>query len=243
MANSCLCTFNSIRYTSIVPLNFHTDPSKPMKLLTNNLFFSAILFILCGLSSTAAVSAETTTPDATAPAEATTTENPRVKLTTNMGDLVIELYPQKAPLSVENFVTYVNDGFYTNTIFHRVIDGFMIQGGGFTLSLDKKDTRDPIQNEADNQLPNVKYSIAMARTQAPHSATAQFFINAADNDFLNHRSKNIAGWGYTVFGQVIEGQDITDQMSKVATGSAGRFNKDVPVDPIVIEDAVVLPAK
>ena len=160
-----------------------------------------------------------------------------------MGDLVIELYPQKAPLSVDNFIQYVNDGFYADTIFHRVIDGFMIQGGGFTLSLDKKDTRDPIQNEADNQLPNVRYSIAMARTQSPHSATAQFFINATDNDFLNHQSKSAAGWGYTVFGHVVEGQDIADQISKVATGSAGRFNKDVPVDPVVIESAAVLPSK
>lgn len=211
-----------------------------MKYLTNKLFIGTFLSILCALGSTAAISAETSTPKAAAEVA---TSNPRVKLTTNMGDLVIELYPQKAPMSAENFVTYVNEGFYANTIFHRVIDGFMIQGGGFTLSLDKKDTRDPIQNEADNQLPNVKYSVAMARTQAPHSATAQFFINTADNEFLNHRSKNVSGWGYTVFGHVVEGQDITDQISKVPTGSAGRFNKDVPVDPIVIESAVVLPAK
>lgn len=224
-----------------------------MKLLTKDLCLGIFLLVFFGAGATTAISAETNAADNTTAATAETdsansttaeptNDNPRVKLTTNLGDLIIELYPQKAPESVENFIQYVNDGFYTDTIFHRVIDGFMIQGGGFTLSLDKKEPRDPIQNEADNQLPNIKYSVAMARTQAPHSASAQFFINTADNDFLNHRSKNIAGWGYAVFGQIVEGQDVADWISKSPTGAAGPFPKDVPVKPIVIENAVLVPA-
>lgn len=166
--------------------------------------------------------------------------NPHVKMTTNLGEMVIELYPEKAPASVENFLQYVNDGHYNGTIFHRVIEGFMIQGGGFTLNFDKKETREPITNEADNGLTNDHYTIAMARTQAPHSATAQFFINTADNNFLNHRSKDAAGWGYTVFGKLIEGQKIADWLAKVPTGAAGPFPKDVPSSPIVIESVETL---
>ena len=180
---------------------------------------------------------------ATEPPASTNSEsdiNPKVRLTTNVGELTIELYPQKAPETVKNFLQYASDGFYTDTIFHRVIDGFMIQGGGFTLGFDKKETRQAIQNEADNHLANIKYSIAMARTQDPHSATAQFFINSANNEFLNHRSKDIAGWGYTVFGQVIDGKDIADKIGKTPTGAAGPFNKDVPTNPIVIESVTLI---
>ena len=162
-------------------------------------------------------------------------QHTQVKVVTNLGDMIIELYPDKAPVTVENFLKYVDDGYYEGTIFHRVIEGFMIQGGGFTLGFDKKQTRDPIQNEADNQLKNDRFTVAMARTQAPHSASAQFFINVEDNEFLNHRSKDIAGWGYTVFGKVIEGQDIADWIGKTPTGPAGPFGKDVPTNPIVIE--------
>ena len=187
-----------------------------------------------------AVVTPTTAAETTASTNSESDINPKVRLTTNVGELTIELYPQKAPETVKNFLQYASDGFYTDTIFHRVIDGFMIQGGGFTLGFDKKETRQAIQNEADNHLANIKYSIAMARTQDPHSATAQFFINSANNEFLNHRSKDIAGWGYTVFGQVIDGKDIADKIGKTPTGAAGPFNKDVPTNPIVIESVTLI---
>jgi len=167
---------------------------------------------------------------------------PKVKMVTNLGDMVIELDREKAPQTVENFLQYVSDGYYEGTIFHRVIKDFMVQGGGFTLGFEKKETRDPVQNEADNSLTNDRFTIAMARTQAPHSATAQFFINTADNDFLNHRSKDIAGWGYTVFGKVVEGQDVADWIGKTPTGAAGPFSKDVPTNPIVIESVTLIDA-
>ncbi|OED38327.1 hypothetical protein AB833_20140 [Chromatiales bacterium (ex Bugula neritina AB1)] len=172
-----------------------------------------------------------------------TASNPRVKLKTNLGELIIELNPEQAPATVENFLQYVNDGFYEGTIFHRVIDGFMIQGGGYTLAFDKKAVRDPIENEAYNKLDNAKYTIAMARTPDPHSATAQFFINTADNDFLNHKAKKPNAWGYTVFGEVVEGQEIADWIGKTPTGAGGPFRKDVPKKPIVIEEASLLSDK
>ncbi|MEM7255925.1 MAG: peptidylprolyl isomerase [Pseudomonadota bacterium] len=161
-------------------------------------------------------------------------------MVTNLGEMIIELDREAAPQTVENFLQYVSDGYYEGTIFHRVIKGFMVQGGGFTLGFEKKQTRDPIQNEADNLLKNDRFTIAMARTQAPHSATAQFFINTADNDFLNHRAKDIAGWGYAVFGRVVEGQDVADWIGKTPTGAAGPFAKDVPTNPIVIESVVLV---
>lgn len=161
--------------------------------------------------------------------------NPQVRMVTNLGEMIIELDPVAAPQTVVNFLQYVSDGYYEGTIFHRVISGFMIQGGGFTLGFEKKQTREAIQNEADNLLKNDRFTIAMARTQAPHSATAQFFINTANNDFLNHRAKDIAGWGYAVFGRVVEGQDVADWIGKTPTGPAGPFAKDVPTNPIVIE--------
>jgi len=160
--------------------------------------------------------------------------NPKVKLETSKGTMIIELYPDKAPKSVENFLTYVNAGAYDGTIFHRVIKDFMNQGGGFTPDFKKVDTRAPIQNEADNGLKNLKYTVAMARTGEPHSATNQFFINTADNDFLDHKSKSMRGWGYTVFGKVIDGQNIAGAISRVPTGPGGPFSKDVPRTQVTI---------
>jgi len=162
-------------------------------------------------------------------------ENPKVKMETSKGTMIIELYPDKAPKTVANFLQYVNDGAYDGTIFHRVIKDFMNQGGGFTADFKKVDTRDPIQNEADNGLKNKKYTVAMARTGEPHSATNQFFINTADNEFLNHTGKSMRGWGYTVFGMVVEGQNIAGAISRVQTGPGGPFQKDVPRKTITIE--------
>ncbi len=170
-----------------------------------------------------------------------TAESPRVELKTSLGSIVLELYPDKAPKSVANFLQYVNDGFYDGTIFHRVIDGFMIQGGGFTPDFDQKETREPIENEAANGLQNTTGTVAMARTGDPHSATAQFFINVADNDFLNHTAPTPQGWGYTVFGKVVEGMDVVDKIRQVATGQRGPF-EGVPTTPVVIEQARVLAA-
>lgn len=163
----------------------------------------------------------------------------KVKLQTNQGDIVIELNAEKAPETVANFLEYVNSGFFDGTIFHRVIDNFMIQGGGFDQEFKQKTTNDPIKNEADNGLKNDKYTLAMARTNDPHSATAQFFINVADNDFLNHTAPNPNGWGYAVFGVVTEGTEVVDAIKGVATGSRG-FHQDVPNENIVIESATVV---
>jgi len=173
------------------------------------------------------------------PALADDNAKPRVRLVTTLGDIVLELDHSKAPKSVENFLAYVNEFFYEGTIFHRVIDGFMIQGGGFTQDFMKKPTHSPIQNEADNGLKNERGTIAMARTGDPHSATAQFFINVVNNDFLDYRSPTPRGWGYAVFGKVVEGMDVVDNIRHTPTGSGGPFRKDVPRTPIVIEKAVV----
>ena len=169
----------------------------------------------------------------------TMSANPKVKLQTNHGDILIELNAEKAPKTVENFVTYVKDGFFDGTIFHRVINNFMIQGGGFEPGMKQKETRDPVENEANNGLRNNRYTLAMARTSDPHSATAQFFINVADNDFLNHTAPTSNGWGYAVFGQVIEGTEIVDKIKVVKTGSKG-FHQDVPVEDVVIEKATLV---
>nr|WP_275667551.1 peptidylprolyl isomerase [Corticimicrobacter populi] len=168
-----------------------------------------------------------------------TTTSPRVKLQTSQGDLLIALNAEKAPKTVENFLAYVRDGFYDNTIFHRVINNFMIQGGGFEPGMKQKETRDPVDNEADNGLKNQRYTLAMARTNDPHSATAQFFINVADNDFLNFTSPSSQGWGYAVFGEVIEGTEIVDQIKGVKTGNKG-FHQDVPVEDVIILKAEVV---
>jgi peptidyl-prolyl cis-trans isomerase B (cyclophilin B) len=161
-----------------------------------------------------------------------------IKLQTNHGDIIIELDAQKAPETVANFTQYVKDGHYDNTIFHRVIDGFMIQGGGFEPGMKQKPTRDPVQNEAKNGLKNDHYTVAMARTSDPHSASAQFFINTGDNDFLNHSAPTQQGWGYCVFGKVTSGMDVVDKIGKVKTGQSG-FHQDVPVADVVIVKAVV----
>lgn len=164
---------------------------------------------------------------------------PRVRLVTTLGDIVLELNQTKAPKSVDNFLAYVNEGFYNGTIFHRVIDGFMIQGGGFKQDFQKKTTRAPIENEANNGLKNLMGTVAMARTNDPHSATAQFFINVADNGFLDHRSPTPRGWGYAVFGKVVEGMQVVDAIRRTETGSGGPFRKDVPRTVIVIQTATV----
>ncbi len=163
--------------------------------------------------------------------------DPKVSMVTSMGELVIELYPAKAPKTVENFLRYVDEGFYSGTIFHRVIDGFMIQGGGFTTNYQKKDTHAPVANEADNGLRNKIGTLAMARTSDPHSATAQFFINVAANDFLDFREKTMRAWGYAVFGRVIKGMDVVKQIKGVATGPGGPFRKDAPQTPVIIKSA------
>src|SRR5687767_1874654 len=159
-----------------------------------------------------------------------------VRLHTNQGDITIDLDAKAAPASVENFLQYVKSGFFNNTVFHRVIDGFMIQGGGFEPGMKQKATRAAIKNEASNGLKNDKYTVAMARTSDPHSATAQFFINVADNAFLNHTAQTPQGWGYAVFGKVVEGQDVVDKIRKVKTGTRG-MHQDVPLDDVVIERA------
>ncbi len=160
----------------------------------------------------------------------------KVKLTTNHGAFTIELDAAKAPATVENFLSYVRSGFYANTVFHRVIDGFMIQGGGFEPGMRQKPAQASIKNEAQNGLKNDRYTVAMARTNDPHSATAQFFINVKDNDFLNHTAPNAQGWGYCVFGKVTEGTDVVDKIKGVKTGSKG-FHQDVPAEDVVIEKA------
>ena len=161
-----------------------------------------------------------------------------ITLHTNHGDIVIELDFDKAPKTAANFKQYAEEGFYNGTIFHRVIDGFMVQGGGMTEDMEQKKTRAPIENEADNGLKNVVGSLAMARTNEPHSATAQFFINVKDNSFLNHSSKSAQGWGYCVFGKVTEGMDVVNKIKGVKTGNKG-FHQDVPVEPVVIEKVTV----
>ncbi|PTL76641.1 peptidylprolyl isomerase [Vitiosangium sp. GDMCC 1.1324] len=163
----------------------------------------------------------------------------KVKLSTSFGDIVLELDSAKAPKTVANFLQYVRDGHYDGTVFHRVISTFMIQGGGFEPGLKQRKTRAPIENEAANGLKNVNYSVAMARTSDPHSASAQFFINVADNDFLNFRAPNVQGYGYAVFGKVVEGQAVVDKIKGVKTGSTGG-HQDVPLQDVVITKAEVL---
>jgi len=160
-----------------------------------------------------------------------------VELHTTQGIIKIELDADKAPKTVDNFLSYVRQGHYDNTVFHRVIDGFMIQGGGFEPGMNQKPTGEPIENEANNGLKNARYTVAMARTQAPHSATAQFFINVADNDFLNFKSESLQGWGYAVFGKVVEGTEVVDKIKGVKTGRKG-FHDDVPLEDVVITKAV-----
>jgi peptidyl-prolyl cis-trans isomerase A (cyclophilin A) len=204
------------------------------------------LFVLAGLCLPVLASAQETAPAATAPttpAEATAPAGPRVALRTSQGEIVLELDPVKAPKSVENFLQYVKDGHYNGTIFHRVIDNFMAQGGGFTADLQQKPTRAPIQNEANNGLSNQRGTITMARTTDPHSAAAQFFINLVDNPRLDYVSdQNGYTWGYAVFGKVVEGMETVDKIRAIETGPQGVFSRDVPKVAIVIEKAEILPA-
>lgn len=165
--------------------------------------------------------------------------SPRVNMQTSLGNIVIELDAEKAPKTTENFLTYVREGFYDGTIFHRVINNFMVQGGGFDATMKQKQTHAPVENEANNGLKNDRYTLAMARTADPHSATAQFFINVADNDFLNFTAPTPNGWGYAVFGKVVEGTDVVDAIKVAKTGNKG-FHQDVPTEDIVIEKATVV---
>ncbi len=174
--------------------------------------------------------------DATKPADTgKSTGNPKVKFTTSLGNVTVELYPDKAPKTVENFLQYVKDGFYSGTVFHRVIPSFMVQGGGFSKDLQQKRTRAPIHNEANNGLSNLRGTLAMARTGDPHSASAQFFVNLVDNQRLDYVSE--ANWGYCVYGKVVAGMDVVDKMAAAPTGPQGPLPSDVPTTPIVIEKA------
>ncbi|MCU0734147.1 MAG: peptidylprolyl isomerase [Methylotetracoccus sp.] len=167
-------------------------------------------------------------------------EPTKVKLETNLGAIILQLDAAKAPVSTKNFVTYVQEGQYDGTIFHRVIPGFMAQGGGYTEAFKQKTTHEPIKNEADNGLKNKRGTVAMARTSDPNSATAQFFINYVDNAFLDYKSPTPQGWGYAVFGEVVEGMNIVDDMAKIPTGPGGPMPTDVPSKPIVIQKATVI---
>ena len=161
--------------------------------------------------------------------------HPRVLINTSEGDIVLELDREKAPATVDNFLAYVDDGFYDGTVFHRVIKGFMAQGGGFTADFEQKRTKAPVKNEADNGLKNKRGTIAMARTSDPHSATAQFFINTVDNGFLDHSSPTPNGWGYAVFGRVVEGMEVLDRIEAIPTGRGGPFPRDVPRTTVTID--------
>ena len=202
--------------------------------------FRTALLSLTLVAASFTVSAQDAKPaPAAAPAAAAST---KVRLNTNMGQIVIELNAAKAPKTVENFLQYVKDKHYDGTIFHRVIPTFMIQGGGFTADMAQKPTRAPVQNEADNGLPNVRGSVAMARTMDPHSAAAQFFINVVDNPNLNHVSKeNGYTWGYAVFGKVVSGMEVVDAIKGVTTAPKAPLPSDVPTSPVVINSAEILP--
>jgi peptidyl-prolyl cis-trans isomerase B (cyclophilin B) len=164
-------------------------------------------------------------------------QRPTVELKTNRGSFTIELDTEAAPKTTANFLAYVDSGHYDGTVFHRVIKKFMVQGGGFDKSFSKKATKPPVENEAFNGLKNLRGTVAMARTSDPHSATAQFFVNHADNAFLDHKSKDAQGWGYTVFGKVTSGMDVIDAIAELKTGSKGPFDKDAPAEDVVIESA------
>lgn len=191
-------------------------------------FFRVVTMILC-LGGVLALAGQAQAAD----------PDPAVKLETSLGDIVVRLDARKAPISTANFVQYVKSGFYDGTVFHRVIKNFMIQGGGFTPDLKQKSARASIRNEADNGLKNKKYTIAMARTSEPHSASAQFFINTKDNDFLDFKSQTPQGWGYAVFGKVIKGQEVVDKIAAVQTGKKGYYD-DVPMESVIIKKAVIV---
>jgi peptidyl-prolyl cis-trans isomerase A (cyclophilin A)/peptidyl-prolyl cis-trans isomerase B (cyclophilin B) len=190
---------------------------RPHRLLT------VTLLLLCSLSAGLAAAA-----------------NPQVEFKTNVGSFVVELYADKAPATVDNFLRYVNDGFYQGTVFHRVIPGFVVQGGGFTKDYQQKPTREPVKNEAGNGLKNVTATLAMARTSDPHSATSQFFINLKDNSFLDHRAPNPREYGYTVFGRVVKGMDVVEKIAAIPTGAGGPFPAEVPKQTVIVEETKVL---
>ena len=198
-----------------------------MKSFRTGVVFRVLALAFCLMAAPFMTQAEAATPD------------PAVKLETNLGEIIVRLDARKAPISTANFVQYVKSGFYDGTIFHRVIKNFMIQGGGFTPDMKQKETRATIRNEADNGLKNKKYTIAMARTGEPHSATAQFFINTKDNDFLDFKSQTPQGWGYAVFGKVIKGQEVVDKIAAIITGKKGYY-EDVPRENVIIKKAVVV---
>ena len=189
----------------------------------------SIVSLLCLFVATQVMSAET--------------KSPVVEMQTNFGMIVLELNAEKAPKTVANFLQYAKDGFYEGTIFHRVIGNFMIQGGGFTKDYQEKKTQPPIHNEANNGLKNTQGTIAMARTSNPHSATAQFFINVVDNAFLNYKAPNRSGWGYAVFGKVIKGMEVVDEIKKVKTGRGGPFRSDVPQTSVIIQKVSIIEPK
>ena len=201
------------------------------------------IFFIVALGLAGCGSAETTNPQ-TQGAEpkasgGTMSANPKVLIETSKGNITIELNAEKAPITVENFIGYVNDGFYNGTIFHRVIPNFMVQGGGMTADMSEKSTKASIQNEANNGLLNDRGTLAMARTNAPHSASSQFFINVADNAFLNFKGENPQGWGYAVFGKVTEGMEVVDAIVGVKTGNHG-MHRDVPVEPVLMNKVSVV---
>ena len=206
-----------------------------LSLFPTSLFLGALMLGITGCNaSEPATQTVSTAPPPGQPA------NPRVLIETSKGDITIEVFPEQAPQSAGNFLNYVKTGFYDGTIFHRVIPGFMIQTGGMTADMTEKPKNAPIQNEADNGLKNLRGTLAMARTGDPHSASSQFFINVADNAFLNHRGKSFEGWGYTVFGQVVDGMEVVDAIVVVPRGNRGP-HADVPVEPIVVQRAALLP--
>ncbi|MCA1926326.1 MAG: peptidyl-prolyl cis-trans isomerase [Thiobacillus sp.] len=211
-------------------------PSLPVRVLAAGLV--AFTFVL-GISGCGAGEPGKQTVS-TAPA-AGQPPNPRVQIETSMGNIVVELFPRNAPQSAGNFLNYVQSGFYNGLVFHRVIPGFMIQGGGMTVDMTEKPKNAPIRNEADNGLRNLRGTLAMARAQDPHSASSQFFINVADNHALDHRGQSVAGWGYAVFGQVVAGMDVVDAIVAVPRGRAGPHD-DVPKTPVVMQRVSVLPA-
>lgn len=214
-----------------------------MKFLAlNNVLIAFVSFfiLLSGCNAQEAATTAKSNKDANTKNMKSTGEKMTViKLETNKGDIMLELDAEKAPATVANFVDYVEKGFYDGLIFHRVIPNFMIQGGGMNPDMSEKPNGSPIKNEANNGLKNDRGTIAMARTQDPHSATSQFFINLKDNDFLNHTSESPAGWGYAVFGKVTDGMDVVDEIAKVKTGNHGMHG-DVPLEPVVIEKATVV---
>jgi cyclophilin family peptidyl-prolyl cis-trans isomerase len=206
-----------------------------VSLLSTTLFIGALLLGLSGCgASEPGKQTVSTAPAAGQPA------NPRVLIETSKGNITVELFPAQAPQSSGNFLNYVNTGFYDGLVFHRVIPNFMIQAGGMTPDMEEKPKNAPIRNEADNGLKNLRGTLAMARTGEPHSASSQFFINVADNAFLNHRGKSFEGWGYAVFGQVVDGMDVVDAIAAVPRGNRGPYG-DVPIEPVVMKRVSVLP--